>query len=115
MANTNQVAETIIAQLGGRKIFAMAFDARRSLSNESGVTLPIARALVRSAKGRATHVTIKLNAFDTYDVETMRYPRLAVEGEVVGYTEGVHADSLRAVVEEHTGLKLSLGTMGGAK
>lgn len=101
------VADTILAQLGGARVFAMAFDAGRSSYGANVITLRIATGL--KATGRATHVVIRLEAGDTYTVETHRIPRSArVAPEVLYYQEGVYADSLRMIVEDQTGLRLSL-------
>lgn len=107
-----QDIETTIAQLGGRRIFVMAFDARGTRHNENTLTLAIARSLVRGVPGKATHVHIVLGSNDTYEVSLVRYPRNSVIGATVAKYEGVYCDSLRAVVESMTGLRMTLGTMG---
>jgi hypothetical protein len=55
-------------------------------------------------------MVIRLNAFDTYDIETL-YVR-GGNTRVCSYVEGVYADHLRATFTRLTGLDTSLGTMG---
>ena len=102
------VTDTIIAQLGGARIFAMAFDARRSMAREDSITLRIAASLVKSTKGRATHVRVTLDASDTYKVEALQVGKLDAIGTTVAEFEGVYADMLKSIVEGMTGLYLSL-------
>lgn len=96
---------TTIAQLGGRRIFAMAFDARMTSATEIALTLRVARALQKGAKAHA--VTITLAADDTYTVTATRGRRGGHVDEV-GSCEGVYCDQLRGTVERLTGLYLSL-------
>lgn len=103
------VADTILEQLGGARVFAMAFDQARSSYGPNMITLRIASGLVARIPGmkeRATHLIIRLEAGDTYTVEVHRSTHAI--GMVLGYYEGVHADQLRALVEDRTGLRLSL-------
>lgn len=98
------VADTILEQLGGSRVFAMAFDAARSSYGPNMIQLKIARGL--RAKERATHVIIRLEADDRYTVEVHRITKAV--GMLTAYTEGVYADQLRSLIEEHTGLRLAL-------
>jgi hypothetical protein len=102
------IATTVIAQLGGVRIFAMAFASSTYgyQGDAVSVVFKIAPALVRGTKGRATHVTVQLQADDTYTVWTSRVTRRdCSQGEVLSF---VYADQLRSVVESMTGLRLSL-------
>lgn len=134
MTNTNQtpaVIQDMINQLGGRRIFAMAFkscvysvagddeDAQRpgGLPGAAGLSLEIARELRKTAKG-ATKVIVTLEWDDTYTVKLWKAPtamqaqRGEHEGKYLDEVRGVYADTLRETVERMTGLLLSLGTMG---
>lgn len=97
-------ANTTIQQLGGRIIFAMAFETPVTF-DASTVYLKIARGLVRQVG--ATHVAIKLEADDTYTVRTLKMGRAGVA--TVKETMDVYCDSLRGMVESMTGLRLTLG------
>lgn len=119
MTNTEtpDTIATICRQLGGTRIFAMAFSHATYDNAGNGAIFHIAKALVRGTASKATHVTVTLDASDTYTVLASRVPtarRWARGQEIVetGRLEGVHADSLRGAVESMTGLKLTLGTMG---
>jgi hypothetical protein len=97
---------TILEQLGGRRIFAMAFAGcvysagadRAPSSGVAGVALEIARPLRKSAKG-AAKVIVNLMSDDTYTVKLWKY---------LEQLEMVHADQLKSTVESMTGLRLSL-------
>lgn len=114
------VIQTMLVQLGGRQIFAMAFagsaygceNDRPPGHGVAGLTLRVAPALVKHARGKATHVVVQLEADDTYTVKTLR----ARGANVTDLDEVamVYGDQLRTVVESLTGLTLSLGTMGRA-
>lgn len=134
MTNTNQtpaVIQDMIAQLGGQRIFAMAFSScvysvasdetggerPGGLSGSAGLSLEIARPLRKLAKG-AAKVIVTLEWDDTYTVKLWKAPTAAesrrgeFEGKYLGEERMVYADTLRATVESMTGLMLSLGTMG---
>ena len=117
------VAEMIIEQLGGRRIFAMAFDQHATIAipyghealgigmREPGVILRVARAL----KPR-TYVAVSLLADDTYRVQVFRLGKGPLgDFQVIDELRGLYADGLREAVERMTGLALTLGTMGGAR
>ncbi len=123
------VVRTLIDQLGGGRIFAMAFRSmtydtieltpdRPASAGVAGVVLAIARALVRGVPERATHVIVNLMADDTYAVILHREPTPSESmrgkcGREVSRVDGVHAAQLRPAVERATGLLLTLGTLGG--
>jgi len=118
------VIQTIVDQLGGPRVFAMAFDSmvydtvdmttdRPESSGVAGASFSIARGLRRGTVGRATRVIVNLMPDDTYTVITWRAPTLRESmrgefGEEVGRTSCVYADQLRAVVESATGLRMTL-------
>lgn len=103
------VPATIIEQLGGARIFAMAF-AARTFHTASAITLEIVPALRRGAKGKATHVCVILEPSDTYTVRVTR--RSKVKGvtrvAILSTDSDVYAESLRSLIESRTGLYLSL-------
>ena len=110
MSTIPTIAATILEQLGGQKIFAMAFE--RALYDASGtVTLHVAKSLRRMARDKISHVTVGLHApSDTY-VVTFWNKRGT---NVVESVDFVTADCLRTLVEGRTGLALSLGTCNAA-
>jgi hypothetical protein len=115
---------TICRQLGGPAIFAMAFKDCGYSTDADGnyqTTLRIAPALVRGVPGKGTHVRVTLKPDDTYTVELIRVFKIdrrtfdIPEPVTVDKRIGVYADVLRTTVETMTGLRLTLGTMGGAQ
>lgn len=103
-----QIAETIMAQLGGTR-FAMMTGAKNFMCGEKGeLTFQYP---CRNRKGfiRAG-VKISLNVFDTYDVEFIDMKRnMELRTKLVS---NVYHDQLQAVFTAETGLYTSLGTMG---
>ncbi len=106
-----KVHETIISQLGGKKIFAMAFS--KAVYSTDWLLLVLARGL-QNHKGpgkKITHVRVTLEPTDTYKVEFLYVPsRGARSGmeTVLRSVDDVYADSLKTLVERETGLYLSL-------
>lgn len=112
---------TIIDQLGGAQIFAMAFyQSAYDMAPAEGkvnITLHIAKPLTRG-RGKPTHVTVTLMSDDTYTVLVQRVPSVSqfckgAETVEIGRQDLVHVDSLRATVKSLTGLDLTLGPAGG--
>ena len=105
------VAQTILAQLGGNR-FIVTTGAKNFTASPNCLSFHLANA--KEANG-VKYVKIRLNAFDTYDVEFLgpapRAKRFEAP-EVKDYKEGVYADQLRAVFTAATGLVTSLGTLG---
>ncbi len=106
-------ANTVIEQLGGKRIFAMAFES--ATHDDTSVTFRIARGLARSmgkhkVTGRKpTHVRVTLEPSDTYTVEVLSVNVKADEMVVTNSSlPMVYGDQLAAVVEMNTGLRLSL-------
>ncbi len=99
---------TIVDQLGGRRIFAMAF-ARvvYAMRPSPEATFHVAKSLVRNVKGKATHVIVTLTD-DRYDVCAVRVAPRSCAAVTVEEVAGVYGDQLRATVEAMTGLALSL-------
>lgn len=98
------VAATIVAQMGGPKIFAMAF--KRAVCDENSITFEVAPGLKRGAK--CTHVRVTLMPSDTYRVEFLKVGKFDVTPVKFGVYDDVYCDTLKSLVEEKTGLYLSL-------
>lgn len=111
---------TMIEQLGGQQIFAMAFDravhagcgADERPDNSPRVTLHVARGLKVARAIRWVKIELD-RATDTYTVTFHSWSRRAMhENTWDDLTRTlVHADQLRAVVESATGLRMTLGAM----
>lgn len=97
---SNQVAVTILEQIGGNRFVAMT-GAKNLVAGKDSLSMKIGR----NAKG-VNHVTIRLNADDLYDITfgSIRGANYKIKSKA----EGVFADMLCEVFEDHTGLYTSL-------
>ncbi len=102
------IAHTIVQQLGGPRIFAMAF--KQAVHGERDVTFHVARGLKTANK--CTHITIALEADDTYTVTFIKVARRGMDVTEIDVVGMVLASELRPLIEQTTGLYLTLGTMG---
>jgi len=98
------VAKTILAQLGGNRFIVMT-----GSKNFGGSDNLLSFKIGRNSS-RVTHVRIKLNSLDLYDVEYIRV--WGIKLETVAESSGLYADMLRDDFTEKTGLAVSLGTCG---
>lgn len=103
-AMQNQVAQTILAQLGGDR-FSFMVGAKSIVGHKTGLSFKLGRNALN-----ANCCEIHLNGDDTY---TLALGRVSVKGLKALYKqEGLYAEMLAADFSEATGLALSLGTMG---
>jgi hypothetical protein len=95
-----RVPETIMQQLGGQR-FVIMTGAKYVLGDKNSVRFQI----MRNSK-KVTHVIIRLNDRDTYDMEFLkaRGCKVAVLSEV----SGVYCDGLQGVFTQETGLDTHL-------
>jgi len=100
MTTNQQIAQTILDQLGGNRFAAMT-GAKNFVAIENGITMKLGR----SASG-ITHMTVMLDASDTYTVRFQRVHGVKVTEK--GTTEGVYAEMLRDIFESATGMFTSL-------
>lgn len=100
-------AHEILQQLGGHKFICMT--GAQYITYDSQATTPNLSFKIRDSR-TVTHVTIKLDATDTYTIEFMkaRGPKI----KTVATKTGIYDTMLRDTFEEVTGLHTSLGTMG---
>lgn len=98
MATDLTVANTIAAQIG-RQAFIM-MGTRFKVGDDNSL-----RFDVRGSR-KVTHVKVTLNAQDTYDIAFLKVRGTKVTE--VSTSEGVYNDMLQDVIENHTGLFLSL-------
>lgn len=107
----SQVAETIREQIGGRAFYMMG--AKHLLASADSLTWKIGR----NAKS-VTHVTVKLTPADTYTVTFARVTSSRYNHKTGDFRSGstktlsevsdVYVDSLHTVIQDGTGLYLSL-------
>jgi len=93
--NNQQVAQTILRQLGGNKFIAMT-GSKNFVSNtkENSLTMKLTRN-----KLSASHLRIKLTANDDYTMEFF-----GRTGTIKKTIEGVYCDMLQDIFTEVTGL-----------
>ena len=98
---TQQVAKTILAQLGGNKFLAMT-GANSLASGENALSM----RLPRNPKG-INAIRIELNGRDLYDLRTFKMRGFKAPTENLAATD-VCCENLRETFERATGLLTSL-------
>lgn len=97
-----QIAETILQQLGGHRFIAMT-GARNMLSTKNGLVFNLPRG---AAVSGITHVQIILDESDTYTVTFGKMKKL--EFVEVAERSGIYADQLQSHFTNVTGLDTKL-------
>jgi hypothetical protein len=97
----NIVAKEILRQLGGSRFIAMT-GAKNLACTENSLTFKISSR----NKSKASHIKIKLNSMDVYEMYFMRVIKYNVKD--VGFADGLYADQLQSVFTDRTGLHTSL-------
>jgi len=101
---TNQVAQNILSQLGGRR-FIMMTGAKNLVAHKDGLSFHLP---ARSAKNGINHVSIKLNAMDLYDVQYSKWNARKLEMNEVARIDNAYNDMLVENFENETGLYTTL-------
>jgi hypothetical protein len=97
----NQIAETILEQLGGQKMFRMIGVKRIGIGTHSVVLHFTARALEGINK-----INVTLDPSDTY---TVQFFRSTVKGDDLKYEiNDIYNDQLIPLIENKTGLALKM-------
>lgn len=92
----NEIATTILNQIGGRQFIAMT-GSKNFVNTGNGLLMKLSR----NAAG-AQYLKITLNAWDLYDMEF--YSVRGVDIKVKQNVSGVYADQLATIFESTTGL-----------
>ncbi len=101
------VSQTIASQIGNRAFTMMG--AKNLFSSDKGLSFKIGHNAGNGMDGRVSHITITLDPSDTYTVEFTRCnTRAKIVVKVLGRYEGIHADGLHSLIQNETGLYLSL-------
>jgi hypothetical protein len=111
MAHDQQVAQTILQQLGGRRFIAMTGASSFSSGPDSlGFRVPTRLA------GGIGGIVITLTQMDDYRIESVRMRGSIAKGDLRAErkveAEGVYCDNLQEAFTRITGLATSLGSMG---
>jgi hypothetical protein len=96
------IADTILAQLGGGRFTAMTGAKNYSYGNRY-----LQFQLPRLCNG-VNYVKVALEINDTYTVTFGKYSARTLEFKIIDSREMVYADNLRAIFTERTGLATSL-------
>jgi hypothetical protein len=100
LSESQQVAKTILQQLGGNRFIAMT-GAKNFGSSKNSLQFKIGR----NSKS-ISHVIITLKSSDLYDVEFIRMR--GVNRKVVKKLKGVYADQLGTMFKKYTGMNVRL-------
>lgn len=94
-----EIARTIASQIGGRAFVMMG--AKNKMALENGLAFKIGHNA-----GKVTHIRVKLNAMDLYDVEYIRIH--GAKMTTLSESNGLYADMLLVDFAEKTGMSMSL-------
>ena len=96
----NEIAKTILLQLGGNRFVVMT-GANRFTAGENYLAFKIPTRKINFVK-------ITLTAMDDYTIEFARYSTKKYTFSVVKKVSGIYCDQLQDVFTENTGLYTSL-------
>lgn len=102
----NTIADNIAQQLGGKR-FLLMIGQPCFWTQPNGLRF----RLPRNVSG-ANLCQIELLPLDLYLVTFAKVAKRSLSIEVISVHEDVHAEDLRSIFEETTGLRTSLGTLG---
>ena len=100
----SQVAETILAQMGGRRVFGTMLNVKQMVYGDNELTV----RFTNRKRSRGNMVRVKLNGLDLYDVTFYNVAKYEAK-EVKAHTN-LYSHSLREVFENQTGLCLTIPT-----
>ena len=95
-----QIAQTIIAQLGGTGRLSAMINARDFVALEDGVMFRF------SGNRKINKIRIRLNSLDLYDVEFLKVKKF--DFTVTASESNVYAEDLKKIIEQEIKLYLSL-------
>jgi hypothetical protein len=101
---TNQVANTILEQLGGRQFVVMT-GAKNLVAGEASLTMRLGAGAKCQGK-TVTHVRVELMPTDTYTMSFLNARGMAYT--TIHTVEDVYDQDLRGFFEQCTGLRTSL-------
>jgi len=107
--STQEVAKTILSQLGGNRFIVMT-GSKNFTSSPDSLSMKLTRNTIN-----ATHLVITLEANDTYTMEFLACRLSKTTGisrKSLKRIEDVYAEDLQPLFTEVTGLYTSMGTMG---
>ena len=102
MTRNQEIAQTILDQLGGRRFLGMT-GAKDLVAIERGLRMRLPSNLTRD---RITHFTVTLNGNDTYKVEAHKVR--GINSKEMARVDECYCDQLREAFEDMTGMVTSL-------
>jgi hypothetical protein len=97
---SNQIAQTILAQLGGNRFIAMT-GARYLVAGDNFLQFQLPNRKINS-------VVVRLDENDTYTMLFNKKTNMGIDIKNVASATGVYADQLQSIFTEKTGLYTSL-------
>lgn len=94
----NEVAQTILSQLGGNRFIAMT-GCKDFVGSDDTLTFKLPRKI-----NGISHFSITLDVNDLYRVEARRWNAKRLDYTIVAVHSDVYADQLRTIFENETGL-----------
>lgn len=98
--NNQEIAQTILSQLGGNK-FVIMTGAKQLAHGDKSLMFKIGKN-----NSKANQVTIRLEDNDTYTITFHSFRKMELK-DLKKY-EGVYDDNLRSIFETYTGMATSL-------
>jgi hypothetical protein len=103
---TNNVAATILSQLGGRRRLELMMNAKDFVGDDNSLQFSIPSS---TTINKANKVCIKLEADDTYTLKAYRFNKRTLECPQVGETKNnIYVENLHESFTALTGLHLKL-------
>ena len=93
-----QVAQTILAQLGGRKFIAMT-GSKDFIGSDTKLQFKVGKN-----PNKVTNYRITLDPSDTYTVESLKWNGRKLDMQTVSSHSDVYCDMLQSVFTDDTGL-----------
>jgi hypothetical protein len=97
MSNSQQIAQTILNQLGG-KVFTIMTGSKNFAALESGLSMRLAKN-----QSKAQYLSIKLNSLDLYDVQFIKVSK-NFDRTTIAEFHGLYAEDLQKTFTEVTGM-----------
>jgi hypothetical protein len=104
MTTETKPAAIILQQLGGANRLRAMINARNFMTTRDGQTLIFTFSMLP----KANTISITLNALDLYDIEFLKITKLGANRKTVAEFGNVYAEDMRGLIEDFTGLALSL-------
>jgi hypothetical protein len=107
MTRNQEIAQTILSQIGGQRRLVLMTGAKHFVAIESGLQFKIGVG----AKDGINCVRVTLTPMDEYDVEFMRVRGMT--SKTIAKHEGAHAEDLVSLFQKATGWTLAIPRIVG--